>query len=120
MQDGALLLRTVGLAEGMAEGPAQIEHTRRPDQLGQFFDQPERDGGHATRLDLARQQSHGPRADRSGGDKQNEIDAVPGEQCADLASRPLQGQRVLRETEGVVLVGDATDDPFGLQFAQAL
>ncbi len=86
MQDGELLQAIPGLAEGMAKGPVQIEHTGRFDGNGQFAHQGERDGGHAASFDFAREQSHGPRADGSGRHKQSEIDVGLSEQVADFVA----------------------------------
>lgn len=66
VQNGSLLIAIAWLTECVAERPVQVEHTRRFHRDGKLAYQRQRHRRHAVRLDFACQQSHGPRADRSG------------------------------------------------------
>ncbi len=86
MQDGELLQAISRLAESMAKGPVQREHARRFDGDSQFAHQGKRDSGHAAGFDFTCEQSHGPRADRSGRHEQGEINVGLRQQRANLVT----------------------------------
>ena len=75
MEHGSLLGYIAGFAQGVAEGPVQIQEARRVSRSGHFFHEGQRDRRHPAGFDFSGKQSHGPRADRSSGDQQGQIGA---------------------------------------------
>jgi hypothetical protein len=120
MKDSALLIPVIGFTQGVPERPVEIEHARGLHQHGQFFYLRERNCGHTTRLNLACQQSHGPRADRSGGYQNGEIDARLRQERANRAPGCQEVQGITGKAKAVVDVGHAANDAFRLQLKQAL
>jgi hypothetical protein len=115
VKDGALLIPVIGFTQRVPERPVEIEHARRLHQHGQFFYLRQRNRGHTTSLNLACQQSHGPRADRSGGYQDDEIDARLLQERANLAPRRQEVQGIKGKAKAVVGLGHTTNDAFRLQ-----
>ena len=112
VKDGALLIPVIGFAQRVPEWPVEVEHARRFHQLSQFFYLRKGNRGHTTGLDLACQQSHGPRADRSGRNQDDEIDVCLSEERANLAPRRQEVQGIMGKAKAVVDVGYAADNAF--------
>jgi hypothetical protein len=120
VQNCALLGDVPRLTQGVPKGPVQVEHARRPRCLGNLLDERKTDRRHARRLDFSCQQSHGPRADRSGGDEEHEVNVRVGQPAPD---RPSGGEQLFRtpaQAESKVLVCNPTDDTLCLELTQAL
>ena len=62
-----------GFAQGVAERPAQVQEARRVSRGGHFFHECQRDRRHPAGFDFSGEQSHGPRADGSGGHQKSQI-----------------------------------------------
>jgi hypothetical protein len=119
MQNGVLLIALVRLAKRMPEGPVEREHTRRFDHHCQFPYQRQRNRCHAACLDFTRKQSHGPRADRSGGDQDHQVDLCLGKQSPNLTPRGLELLRILDKAKAVMGICYKTDDTSCFQFQQS-
>ena len=114
MEDGALLQVLPGLAECVTKGPVQEEHARRFDRDSQFVHESQRNRCDAAGFYFTREQSHGPRADRSGRHQQHEIDIGLGQKRADLMTREQQFMGIIGKAEAVVRFGDTSNDALGL------
>ena len=120
MQNSALLGDIPRLTQGVPKGPVQVEHARRPRCLGDLLDECKTDRRHARRLDFSCQQSHGPRADGSGGDEEHEVNVRVGQSAADRPSGSEQRFRTPAKAESKVLVCNPTDDTLRFELTQAL
>ena len=87
---------------------------------GQFAYKGERDGCYAAGFYLASEQSHGPRADRSGGHQQDEIDVGLGQHGADLVAWEQQFMGIIGKAEAEMRISDAAQDALRLKLEQAL
>src|SRR5437867_4381172 len=67
-----------------------------------------------------RKQSHGPRADRSGGHQKRQIDPRLADAPRDLFHRRQQPPGAAHQAETVMIFGQTPDDVLGLELAQAL
>jgi hypothetical protein len=74
MEHCSLLGDIARFAEGVAEGPVQIQEARRVCRNGYFFHESQTYRRHAPGFDFSGEQSHGPRADGSGGHQKSQID----------------------------------------------
>ena len=74
-------------AESVPERPAQVQEARRVSRHRDFLHQRQSDRRHAPGFDLSGEQSHGPRADRSGGYQQRQIDARAADAPRDFFDR---------------------------------
>ena len=75
MEHSALLGDITWFAQGVAEGPVRIHKARRVSRNGHFFHQSHSGRRHAAGFDFSGEQSHRPRANRSGGHQQSEVNA---------------------------------------------
>lgn len=114
MQDSALLQAVSWLTERVTEGPMQKEHPGRFDCDGQFAHHGERDRCHPAGFDFPCEQSHGPRADGSSRDQEDEVDVRIRKPRAKLMAWEQQIVRILGKAEAVVRLGDVADDALGL------
>ena len=117
VQDSALLGGVPRLAQGVPKRPVQVEHARRPRGLRDLLDERKADRRHALRFDLSCEQSHGPRADRSGRDEEREVHMRIGQPAPDRSSGGQQLFCAPVQTKTKVLVGDPTDDALRLELA---
>jgi hypothetical protein len=108
------------LAQGVPKGPVQIEHARRSRGICDLRNQCKRDRRHARCLDLSCEQSHGPRADRSGRNEEHEVNVRVGQPASDRPSGGEQRFRTSAQAEAKVLVCHPTDDALCLELTQAL
>ena len=106
MEDGALLQAFPRLTKCVTKGPVQEEHARRFDRDSQFSHEDKRNRCDAAGFYFTREQSHGPRTDRSGGYQQNEIDVGLGQLGADLVAWMQQFVGIIGKAEAVVRFGD--------------
>ncbi len=120
VENGALLGNVSRLAQGVPKGPVQIEHARRSRGICDLRNQCQRDRRHARRLDLSCEQSHGPCADWSGRNQEDQVNMRVGQAARDLASGGDQCFRTSGEAEAKVLVCNPTDDALCLELTQAL
>ena len=114
MEDGELLQVVPGLAECVTKGPVQEEHAGRFDSDSQFVHEGKRDRCYAAGFYFTREQSHGPRADRSGRHQQNEIDVGLGQYSAELVAWEQQFMGIIGKAEAVVRFGDTAYGTLGL------
>ena len=75
MEHCSLLGDIARFAESVAEGPVQIQEARRVSRNGYFFYERQSYCCHARSFDFSSEQSHGPRANRSGGHQKRQINA---------------------------------------------
>src|SRR5579883_2457622 len=120
VQDGALLIAVTGFTQRVSEGPVEIEHAWRLHQRSRFFYIGEGNCGHATGFNLARQQSHGPRAGRSGRYQDDEIDACLRKERTDLTSGCQKVAGIIGKAKAIVDIGHEPDHTLFLQLKQAL
>ena len=120
MENCALLGNVSRLAQGVPKGPVQIEHARRSRGICDLRNQCQRDRRHARRLDLSCEQSHGPRADGSGRNEEDQVNMRVGQAVRDLSSGGDQCFRTSAQAECKVLVCHPTDDALSLELTQAL
>jgi len=114
VEDGELLQLVPGLAECVTKGPVQEEHAGRFDSDSQFVHEGKRDRCYAAGFYFTREQSHGPRADRSGRHQQNEIDVGLGQYSAELVAWEQQFVGIIGKTEAIVRFGDTAYGTLGL------
>ena len=82
-----MLSDIAGFAEGVAEGPVQVQESRGPSRYCYFLDEGQGNGRHANSFNFSSKQSNGPRADWSGGHEEGQIDAGLVEGPGDFADR---------------------------------
>ena len=114
VEDGELLQAVPGLAEYMTKGPVQEEHAGRFDSDSQFSHEGKRDRWYAAGFYFTREQSYGPRTDRSGRHQQNEIDVGLGQLGADLVAWMQQFVGIIGKAEAVVSFGDTAYNTLSL------
>ncbi len=114
MENGELLQVVPRLTECMTKGPVQEEHARRFDRDSQFVHEGKRDRCDAAGFYFTREQSHGPRADRSGRHQQHEIDVGLRQERADLMAWEKQFMGIIGKAEAIVGFGDTSNNAFGL------
>jgi hypothetical protein len=110
VENGALLGNVSRFAQGVPKRPVQVEHARRSRGLGDLLHECQRDRRHARRLDLSCEQSHGPRADGSGRNEEDQVHMRAGQAARDLSSGGDQRFRTSGEAEAKVLVCHPADD----------
>jgi len=87
MEHGALLGDMAWFAQGVAEGPVHIHEARRVRRHRDFFHQGQTDRRHAPGFNGPGEQSHGPRADGSGGYQKRQIDTRLADTLRDFLDR---------------------------------
>ena len=120
MKHCSLLGDIARFTESVAEGPVQIQETRRASRNGYFFDQSQTYRRHAPGFNFSGEQSHGPRADGSGGHQQSQIDARPADAARDFFDRRHEPLGTTHQAKPIVIRGQMPDDLLGLKLAQAL
>src|SRR5579883_2111343 len=120
VQNGALLIAVIGFTQCVSERPVEIEHAWRFHQRSRFLYICERNCGHATGFNLARQQSHGPRAGWSGRDQDDEIDARLRKKRTNLTSGGQEITGIVGKAKAIVDIGHAANHALFLQLKQAL
>ncbi len=115
MQHRSLLGHVARFTEGMTERPAEIEETGSPRSYRDFPHERQPDRCHTNGFDLPSEQSHGPRANRSSGYQQRQIDVCR----VDATRHILHGREQLlgaaHEAQTIVLLGQAPDHVLGLE-----
>src|SRR5262249_59537746 len=76
-----------GLAEGADEGPVQVQDSRGLSRDCYFLDQGQGNSRAAHSFNFSSKQSNGPRAYRSGGHEEGQIDAGLADATGDFADR---------------------------------
>ena len=102
----------------MTKGPVQEEHPGRLDSNCQFAYQGERNGCYATGFNFTRKQSHGPRADGSGGYQKSQINVRLTDASRDFLDCRHEPLGTAHQAESVVILGQAADDMLRLKLAQ--
>ena len=87
MENCPVLSDIAGLAEGVAEGPVQVQESRGPSRDCYFLDQGQGNSRDAHSFNFSSKQSNGPRAYRSGGHEEGQIDAGLADATGDFADR---------------------------------
>lgn len=105
MKHGSLLGDIARFPEGVAEGPVQIQEARRVSRNGYLFHQSQTHRRHAPGFDPSGEQSHGPRADGSGGYQQSQVDTGFADAPADLLDRWHEPPGTAHQPETVVILG---------------
>jgi len=114
VQNSVLLIPITWLSQSVTKWPVQIEHTWRFHLGSQFSYQCQRNGSYPVSLNFSCEQSHGPRAGRSGRYQHNEINTGLSQRRSDLA--PLHDYHlwVIYEAETVMDIGHTPNNTFSL------
>jgi hypothetical protein len=120
MEHCSLLGDIARFAERVAEGPVQIQEARRMSGNGDFLHESQTNRRNAPGFDFSGEQSHGPRADGSGGHQKSQINTRLADAPRNLFDRRHEPLGTAHQTETVVLLGQTPDDVFGLKLAKAL
>ena len=87
MEHSALLGDMARFAQGVAKGPVHIHEARRMSRHGDFFHERQPDRRHALGFNGPGEQSHGPRADGSGGHQKRQINTRLADALRDFVDR---------------------------------
>ncbi len=120
MEHRSLLDDIAGFTEGVAEGPVEMQEPRRASRNGDFFHESQTDRRHAPGFYFSGEQSHGPRADGSGGHQKSQINPRPAYAPRDLLHRRQEPLRAAHQAESVVVPGQAPYGSLRLELPQAL
>jgi len=99
----SLLSDIARLTECVPEWPMKIEKARGTGGNRYFFDKTQRYGRHTARLYFPREQSNGPRADRSGGYEQGQVDARFADVARNFLDRRHQPPGAAHQSETVMV-----------------
>ena len=117
MEHSSLLGDIARFAQRVAEGPVQIQEARRMSRNRHFFDESQTHRSHALGFDLPGEQSHGPRADGSGGYQQSQVNARLADAPRDFFDCRHELCRTAHQAETIVILGQAPDDVLRLKLA---
>jgi hypothetical protein len=120
MEHGSLLGDVARFPEGVAEGPVQIQEARRVSRHRDFFYESQSDRRHASGFDFSGEQSHGPRADGSGGHQERQINARLADASRDFFDCRHETPGTAHQAETVVLLGQTPDDPLCFELPESL
>ena len=120
MEHGPLLGDVAWFAQGMAERPMQVEEARRVRGNRDLFHQRQSHRRHTPGFDVPGKQSHGPRADGSGGYQQRQIDTRVADAPRGFFDRRHEPSGAAHQAKTVVILGQTPDDLLRLKLAQAL
>ena len=109
MKHRSLLGDVARFAKGMPERPVQVQEARCVRGNRDLFHERKTYRCHASGFDFPREQSHGPRANGSSGNQQNQIGARLPDAQRDLFDRRHEPPGAPFQTETIVIVGQASD-----------
>jgi hypothetical protein len=120
MEHRTLLDDISWFTQGVAKGPVQIQEMRRVSRNGPFLHESQSYRRHAAGFDFPCEQSHGPRADRSGGHQKSQIDVRLADAPCDFFDRGHKPRGAAHQAETVVILGQTSNDVLGLKLPQTL
>lgn len=105
MEHRSLLSDISRFTQGVAEGPVQVKEAWCVRRNRDFFYESQTYGRYAPGFDFPGQQSHGPRADWSGGDQQSQINTRLANSSRNLFDCRHQPPGTAHQTETIVILG---------------
>ena len=117
MQHGSMLRHIARFAQGVAERPVQIQEARRMGGNRDFFHERQTNRCDAPGFDFSCEQPHGPRADRSSGHQQSQVNAGFAQTTRSLLDRRHKALGAAHQAKTVMFFGQPPNDFLGLKLA---